>query len=107
MILPKQIKFPIERIHAYCEEWNIQEFALFGSVLRSDFNENSDIDVLVTFKDNTHYTLFDLVKMENELELILGRKVDLVDRLAVEASANYIRRDEVLKSSEVIYATQR
>jgi hypothetical protein len=100
-------KIPLKEIEAYCERWQIIEFALFGSVLREDFTAESDIDVLVTFAEDMRYTLFDLVEMEKELEAILGREVDLVDRLAVEESANYIRRREVLRTAKVIYGAKR
>jgi len=45
----------------------VVEFALFGSVLRDDFNFNSDIDVLVTFADKAQISLFDLAQMQIEL----------------------------------------
>ncbi|MEA3294682.1 MAG: nucleotidyltransferase domain-containing protein, partial [Euryarchaeota archaeon] len=41
--------------------WDICEFSFFGSVLRDDFHSDSDIDVLVTFKESAKHTLFDLV----------------------------------------------
>jgi hypothetical protein len=88
-------KIPQDEIEAFCERRRIVEFALFGSVLRDDFNEESDIDVLVTFADDVRYTLFDLVRMGDELEEIFGRKVDLLDRRAVEKSPNYLRRKEI------------
>ena len=78
--------------------------SLFGSVLREDFGSESDIDVLVTFAPDAHWGLFDLVKMEHELEAILGREVDLVERSAIEHSENYIRRKSILQNQEVIYA---
>lgn len=46
---------------------------------------------------------FDLVDMEDELEAILGRKVDLVTRRGVETSRNPIRRDAILKSARSLY----
>lgn len=95
---------PMDAIRAYCQKWRICEFAVFGSVLRDDFNDESDIDVLVTFADDTRYTLFDLAHMGDELEAILGREVDLIDRRAIETSPNYIRRREILSTFEVIYA---
>jgi predicted nucleotidyltransferase len=100
-----QLDLPMDAIRAYCEKWHIVEFALFGSILRADFNDESDIDVLFRFADDVRYTLFDLVYMNDELEAILGRKVDLIDRLAIEESPNYIRRKEILSTSEVVYAT--
>ena len=103
MVQPTQIVLPMEALHAYCEKWGIREFALFGSVLRSDFHEGSDIDVLVTFYENTHPSLFTLVTMVDELEALFNRKVDIVTRQSVETSKNYIRRKEVLGTAEVIY----
>lgn len=83
--------------------WRITELALFGSVLRSDFGANSDIDVLLSFADEASWTLFDLVRMKEELSGILGRQVDLVTRRGIEASRNYIRRREILSSAEVVH----
>lgn len=93
-----------ERIAAFCDKWQVAELALFGSVLRDDFRPDSDVDVLVTFKPQAELTLFDLVQMQQELEDIFGRAVDLVDRAAVEQSRNYIRRKAILRSLEIIHA---
>ena len=98
------IELPQEEIATFCKKWQICEFALFGSVLRDDFNLDSDIDVLVTFSEAARHTLFDLVHMEYELKQILGREVDIVSRRGIEASRNRIRRDTILRSAEAIYA---
>ena len=98
------VSLPMERIRAFCQKWGISEFALFGSVLREDFNAESDIDVLVQFRDGVRCTLFDLGTMTDELEAIFGRRVDLLTRKGVEASPNYIRRKSILSSTRVIYA---
>jgi hypothetical protein len=95
---------PAEALRAYCQKWKIRELAVFGSVLREDFDDDSDVDVMVTFEEATHHTLFDLVHMAEELEAIAGRRVDLLTRHAVDASPNYIRRREILSTSQVIYA---
>ena len=91
-------------IRTFCHAWGIIEFALFGSVLRDDFRPDSDIDVLVQFREDVRYSLFDLVQMGDQLEQILGRSVDLLDRKAIEQSANYLRRTSILCSSKVMYA---
>ncbi len=104
MTVQANIAIPIDQIAAFCQRWQVVEFALFGSVLREDFGPESDIDVLVQFREGVRYTLFDLVAMTDELEAIFGRKVDLVDRRAVESSPNYIRRRHILTSAEVVYA---
>ncbi len=92
-----------EQIAEFCQRWKITEFALFGSVLRADFRPDSDVDVLVTFAPDAHWTLFDMVHMQNELGKILGRKVDLISRRGLEASRNYLRRDAILSSAEVVH----
>ncbi len=99
-----QIILPMTEIAGFCQRWQVSEFALFGSVLREDFRENSDIDVLLSFYEEAHPTLFDLVRMGDELETIFGRKVDVLTRRGVEDSPNYIRRKSILDSAQVIYA---
>jgi hypothetical protein len=97
---------PSRRLAAFCRRWEIREIALFGSALRRDFRPDSDIDLLVTFAPETRWTLFDLVAMQRELQVIFKRKVDLVERQAVEQSENYIRRKSILESAKVIYAAR-
>jgi len=101
-----QIDIPQTQINEFCQRWKITELALFGSALRGDFHPDSDIDVLVTFSPDARYTLFDLVHMQDELEAIWGRKVDLVERKAVERSENYIRRKYILNSLEPVYVAR-
>ncbi len=98
-----RIEIPREAIIAFCQKWQIVEFAMFGSVLREDFRPDSDVDVLVTFAPNVHWTLAQWLEMIRELEAIFGRKVDLVERHLVEQSPNYIRRRHILKNLESIY----
>jgi predicted nucleotidyltransferase len=101
-----RIDIPYERIAAFCRKWKITELALFGSVLREDFRPDSDVDVLVTFAPDHRWTFFDLVHMEEELSAILGRRVDLVEREAIERSPNYIRRKAILSSFEPVYVAR-
>ena len=96
--------FSRDALSAFCRKWQIEEMCLFGSVLRDDFAPDSDIDVLVSFAPEASCTLFDLVKMENELKQLWQREVDLVSRRGVESSRNYLRRDAILNSAQVIYA---
>jgi uncharacterized protein len=98
------IEIPRGKIAEFCRKWKIREFALFGSVLRDDFRPDSDIDVLVTFDENAHHSLFDLVDMQDELKEIFGREVDLVSKRGIESSRNYIRKNVILSSAEAIYA---
>jgi len=99
-----QIDLPDERIAAFCRKWRIIELAVFGSVLRPDFGPESDIDVLIAFSADANWGLFDHVRMEQELSETLQRPVDLVSRRAVESSHNWVRRNEILRTAEVVYA---
>ena len=92
-----------EKIAEFCQRWKITEFALFGSVLRDDFRPDSDVDVLATFASDADWSLFDHVDMQEELSDLLGRKVDLVSRRAIERSDNWIRRKAILNTAEQIY----
>ena len=89
---------------AFCGRWRVTELALFGSVLRDDFGPDSDVDVLVRFEPEARHTLLDVARMQRELSEMLGRKVDLIERAAVEKSRNYIRRAAILESARTIYA---
>lgn len=100
----KNIEIPKDKITEFCHRWKITEFAVFGSALRSDFRPDSDIDVLVTFDPDSHWTLFNMVDMQDELEAIFEREVDLVSRRGIEHSHNYLRRKAILSSAVVIYA---
>ena len=99
-----KLDIPQAKIVEFCCKWQISEMSLFGSVLRDDFTPDSDIDVLVRFDESAHCSLFDLVRMENELKEIFGRNVDLVSKRGIKASRNYLRRDAILNSAKVIYA---
>lgn len=96
-----KLRIPMDRekVAAFCGKWRITEIALFGSVLREDFRPDSDVDVLVKFAPDAEWSLFDHVAMQDELSGILGRKVDLVSRSAVERSENWIRRKAILESA--------
>ena len=93
-----------EEVAAFCERWQVMQLAIFGSVLREDFGPDSDVDLLVSFEDGARHTLFDMVRMEEELKTIFGREVDLIERVGVERSRNHIRREAILQSAETIYA---
>lgn len=84
----------------FCRRWKIVEFALFGSVLREDFNEESDVDVLVSFEPKAPWSLFDLIQMKEELAEIFGREVDLVEK---EGLRNPYRMKSILNTRKVIY----
>lgn len=101
----RAIELPMKKITEFCHQWQVTEFALFGSVLRDDFRPDSDIDVMVQFHPEAHPTFRTLDLMEAELKTIFDREIDLITRQGIESSRNYLRRHEILSSAKVIYAT--
>lgn len=101
-----RVTIPRKKLADFCNRWKVTELAFFGSVLRNDFRPDSDIDLLVSFSPRAKISLFDLVRMQNELKEIFGREVDLVERRAIENSENYIRRKSILSNTKVIYAAR-
>ncbi len=93
---------PRDEIADFCRRWKVREFALFGSAVRDDFGPESDVDVLVRFEADAGWSLFDLVTMQDELQGLFGRKVHLVE---AEGLRNPFRRDEILRTREVVYAS--
>lgn len=100
------IHIPKEKIADFCRKWKIVELSLFGSVLRDDFRPDSDVDLLVTFAPDAEWSLFDHVRMEEELSAIFGRKVDMGTRRAIERSDNWIRRKAILGTAEPYYVAR-
>lgn len=96
--------WPTERIRELCRKWKVEELAVFGSALREDFGVGSDVDLLVRFAPAARWSLLDHARMERELEEILGRRVDLVTRDAIEESPNWLVRREILGSARPVYA---
>lgn len=95
------IPIPQRQIEAFCAKWKIREFALFGSVLRDDFRPDSDVDVLITLADDAPWSLFEWVEMTDELKVMFGRDVDLVEKPAIR---NPFRRRAILGEAKVLYA---
>ncbi|MCY4324404.1 MAG: nucleotidyltransferase domain-containing protein [Betaproteobacteria bacterium] len=101
-LIISRLKVTPDIIADFCKRWDIIEFALFGSVLRDDFSDDSDIDVMLEF-DPGRVLGLDFIDMADELEDLFGRSVDVACRSSVESSSNYIRRESVLGSARVIY----
>jgi hypothetical protein len=103
-----KISVPQDAVAAFCRRNGVREFALFGSILRDDFTQNSDIDILVDFLPDTKVTFFRLADMENELRTIFQREIDLVlkdtlhRRIAAEVLAS---RAEGVKPFRTVVST--
>lgn len=97
--MPQHLMIPKQQIADFCRRHRIQKLAVFGSVLREDFHEDSDIDVLVEFAPGTRVGLIRLAGIEIELSDILGRTVDL--RTPEDLSRYF--RDDVIREAQVHY----
>lgn len=94
-----EISVPPEKIAEFCRRNRIRRLALFGSVLRTDFTPESDVDVLVEFERGHPIGLMGMARLESELAALIGRRVDL--REAAELSRHF--RAEVLTHARPLY----
>ena len=85
------------KLEEFCQNSGISYLALFGSHARGDARESSDIDLLVDF--NEEKSLLDHVRLENNLEGLLGKKVDMVTRRSLHP---YIK-EYVMEDIEPLY----
>lgn len=93
-----------EDLEAFCRRWRITELAIFGSAARGDLRPDSDIDLLVTFAPEAAWSLFDLSRARRELETLLGRSVDMIERPALQTHHNPWLRSAILKEARVIFS---
>jgi uncharacterized protein len=103
-IIRDRLQVSEEAIVAFCQKWNIVEFALFGSVLRDDFREDSDIDVLVVYGEPRDYSYSSWMAIREEITEMFGRKVDLTEKKLLK---NPYSRANILKTHRVVYEQQR
>ena len=97
------LALPIDQITKFCQHWQIIKLSLFGSILRDDFHADSDIYILVAFDPTANRGLLDRAQMQEELEALLSRRIDLISKRAIDRSSNSIRRQEILSTAQTIY----
>src|SRR6266700_4096816 len=93
-----------EKLGDFCRDRGISRLELFGSALRDDLREDSDIDLLATLRHDARPTLLDWADMQEKLGEMIGRPVDLVSRRAIEHSRNRYRKPAILSTARLIYA---
>jgi uncharacterized protein len=97
------LPIPHDQIADFCKKWRITELALFGSAARGELTPKSDVDVLVTFEAEADWSMLDVFRASRELEALLGREVDIVERPALQSHHNPWLRSAILRSARVIY----
>ncbi len=94
-----------EELRQLCGRFRVRRLEVFGSAARrSDFDPaRSDVDFLVEFEaEEDDFARF--VDFKEALQALLARRVDLIDRKAIETSRNYIRKKHILTGAEPVYA---
>jgi uncharacterized protein len=87
------------QIAEFCQRHHVCKLMLYGSILREDYNPDSDIDILVEFESG-HTPGLAFFSIQEELAALLGRKVDLNTPRCL---SRYFR-DDVMREAEVLYA---
>ena len=94
------IRFSQDDLIRLCHKYKIRELSIFGSAIREDFHQKSDVDFLVSFEKDSGLTLFDLVDLKEDFSELLHRDVDIVEK---EGLTNPIRKRIILSTAEVVY----
>lgn len=102
--LPPGKKKPVidlDAISSFCRRHDVRKFSLFGSILRDDFDEESDVDVLVDL-GGRHIDVHVMFRMIDELEVMFGRKVDMIEESNLP-QVNPRRRSAITTTARVIH----
>jgi predicted nucleotidyltransferase len=83
--------------------YGISVLSVFGSSIRDDFLPESDIDLLVEFRDSESISLFDIIDLQTYFEEITKRPVDIVEPSGLR---NPFRRKAIIESREILYAAE-
>jgi len=89
--------FDMNAIAEICQQNDVTRLGLFGSFIREEATETSDVDLMVEFSKPK--SLFALIRLERMLSTALGRKVDLLTK----ASISPYLRDRILDEIRIIY----
>ncbi len=104
-LIEQRIGISNPKLTEFCQKWHIKELAVFGSMLRNDFRIDSDLDFVASFTSEQDWGFFlvNYLAMETELSQLTGRKVDILDKKALETHNNWLFKKRVIESAELIY----
>lgn len=92
----------IDDIISVLLKYSPEKIGLFGSRIRGDENKKSDLDILISFKNNgkSPYSLFELLSLEKQLEKKLGFPVEIVNESNIK---NRLMRESIFIDLLTIY----
>ena len=96
------IQIGADELARLCEEYSVQRLEVAGSFAAGGADSDSDLDLIVTFMPGGGSGLR-MVALQQALEALCGRPVDLLARESVETSRNKYFRHYVLRQSEMVY----
>jgi len=95
------IKTKLPELITLCQQHKIISLYLFGSANTEQFENDSDIDLLVTFGEIDLFDYFDnYIELKEKLEQVLGRKIDLIEEKTVK---NPVLRRSIDRNKTLIY----
>jgi predicted nucleotidyltransferase len=100
MTIAPGIVLPEAELAEICRRYQVGELALFGSAARGEMRTDSDVDMLVDYLPAARPSLFELIKLKDELSDLLGRRVDL----GVKRALKQRYKDHILAEAHVVYA---
>ena len=101
-MLLQDLKIDRSLLADLCKRYQVERLEAFGSFTRGDAHPGSDLDLLVTFQPEARPGL-EFVALQQELEALLGRPVDLLTRSSVEHSPNKYFRRFATRRTEPLY----
>ena len=98
------LDIPQNAIADFCRKHQIRKLSVFGSILRDDFRDDSDVDFLVEYEDGHAPRSFNqLFEAEDELAALVGRNVDLVNAETIRNAENPYRRALIMNTARTSY----
>jgi len=102
-LLSERLKVAPGDLAAFCLRWHIVKLEVFGSLLRQDFDAESDVDFLVSFAPGKGPADMAWFQIKEELARLVGRRVDVLERRLVEQSRNLYRRHHILREATAVH----
>ena len=96
------LDLPMERIAKICRTYQVRELSVFGSAVRDDLRDDSDLDMLVLFEPDAAIGFLELAALQEALAGLVARPVDLVSKRGLHR----VIRQQILDDARVIYGAE-